>query len=121
MSFMFPPGSPGGFPPGGFPPGSSGFPPGSSIQGGFPPPPGPPPFRAPSSPGQRGRGGPGRVFPWSFQACLFRFTFIWLINGRVFWFYPMRIGRNSVLGYRWRNNRWEFYELITNRVAFFTC
>lgn len=119
MSYMFPPGSPGspGFPPGspGFPPGSPGFP------GGFPPPPGPPPFRAPTSPGPRGRGGPRGIAPWHFTPCLFRNTFIWLHNGRTFWFYPVRIGRNSVIGFRWRNNRWIFEELVVNRVAYFTC
>nr|WP_084567909.1 transporter [Brevibacillus panacihumi] len=119
MSYMFPPGSPGspGYP--GYPPGSGGYPPGSP--GGFPPPPGPPPGRAPSSPGYRGGGGPRRIGPWSFQGCLYRYTFIWLHNGRTFWFYPFRIGRNTVYGYRWRNNRWDYYELNVNRVAYFTC
>lgn len=116
MSYMFPPGSPGSP---GFPPGSPGYPPGSP--GGYPPPPGPPPFRAPSSPGSRGGGGPRGIAPWSFTPCLFRYTFIWQHNGRTFWFYPMSIGRNSVFGYRWRNNRWELYDLNVNRVAYFTC
>lgn len=108
------------FPPGGFPPQSPGFP-----GGGIPrPPAGPPPFRTPAAPpvGQRFRDGvPLRAF----VPCFYRNTFVWLRNGRTFWFWPFAIDRrlNRVIGYRWRPGqfRWEYYSLDPNRVLFFSC
>ena len=42
------------------------------------------------------------VDPGAIRGCLYRFTFVWLNNGRSFWFYPTFVGRDSVAGYRWR-------------------
>ncbi|CAM5794004.1 hypothetical protein BBOR36S_03361 [Brevibacillus borstelensis] len=116
MSFPFPPGS------GGFPPGSSSQPPGSSAfpPGGFPPPPSvPPPSRIPSAP--RSFGQQFRVDRGSFRGCLFRFTFVWLRNGRSFWFYPVFVSRTTVAGYRWNGFTWQYFGLALNRIVSFTC
>lgn len=43
-----------------------------------------------------------------FRFCLNRFTFIWLWNGRSFWFYPTFIGRRSAEGFIWTRNGWRF-------------
>ena len=57
----------------------------------------------------------------SMRPCLFRFTYIWLENGRGFWFYPTFVGRHSIAGYRWRINRWSYYGTDTNRISSFQC
>jgi hypothetical protein len=59
--------------------------------------------------------------PMDLRRCLNRFTFIWLINGNSFWFYPVNIRRPFVEGFRWRRNRWEFERINTNRILFFRC
>jgi hypothetical protein len=55
------------------------------------------------------------------RGCLFRFTYIWLINGNNFWFYPTFIDRQFVMGFRWRRNRWEFDRINLRRILFFRC
>ncbi|WP_396954493.1 hypothetical protein [Niallia sp.] len=57
----------------------------------------------------------------SMRPCLFRFTYVWLENGRGFWFYPTFVGRHSIAGYRWRMNRWSYYGTDTNRISSFQC
>lgn len=57
----------------------------------------------------------------SMRPCLFRFTYVWLENGRGFWFYPTFVGRHSIAGYRWRMNRWSYYGTDTNRIRSFQC
>lgn len=53
--------------------------------------------------------------------CINRFTFIWLINGRSFWFYPVFVSWQHVEGFRWVNGRWEFDRINLNRILFFRC
>jgi len=112
------PGFPGGFfPPGqqpGFPGGS--FPPGGQQQGG--PPSSPPPSFTPQLQQQ---ASVFAVDPGAIRGCLFRYTFVWLENGRSFWFFPTFVGRNSVSGWRWRNWRWVYYGTDLRRIRSFQC
>ncbi len=106
-------------------------------------------FGGPGRPGPGGQGpgrpgpggqGPGRPGPWGpgpgrpgpggdelqrlqrgMRGCLFRFTYIWLVNGDEFWFYPTSVGRDFVQGFRWRRNRWEFDRISLRRIFFFRC
>lgn len=66
-----------------------------------------------------GRGGPSQ--DRGFRRCINRFTFIWLINGNSFWFYPTRMRRNQIEGFRWRNNRWIYDRINVRRILFFRC
>lgn len=59
--------------------------------------------------------------PRDFRGCMNRFTYIWLINGNNFWFYPVFVGQNRIEGFRWRRNRWEYDRLLTNRILFHLC
>ncbi|WNS75350.1 hypothetical protein RRV45_21185 [Bacillus sp. DTU_2020_1000418_1_SI_GHA_SEK_038] len=121
---------PPGYPPGGFPPGQQpGFPPGQ--QPGFPPgqqpgfPPGqqggPPSSPPPSFTPQMQQFTTFAVDPGGIRGCLFRYTYIWLENGRSFWFYPVFVGRNSVAGWRWRRNRWVYYGTDLRSIRSFQC
>lgn len=86
-----------------------------------------PPNFTPEMPGgdQRGFSGGsshgGRNQGSGIRSCLNSFTYIWLINGRNFWFYPTFIGRHFVEGFRWRNDRWVFDRINMNMVLFFQC
>lgn len=91
--------------PGGFP----------GMQG--PPPPGPPPNVIPQPPTQQFAAQMGGR--WSISRCLFRHTYIWLLNGRSFWFFPLTVTRNQVIGFRWRNRGGWRYSVI-NRDEIFT-
>lgn len=114
----------GGFPGGGFPGGDDdfpggGFPPYGGGGGGgdqYGPPSGPPPSYTP----QQGFSAYA-VDPGAIRRCRFRFTYIWLNNGRSFWFYPTFVGRDSIAGYRWRNRRWVYYGTDLRRISSFQC
>jgi hypothetical protein len=119
------------FVPGGFP-----FPP--QTPGMEQPPRTAPPNFIPEGPGMEGEpfGGPSRgaqyrggepfrggsrTNPREIRRCINRFTFIWLINGNSFWFYPTFVDRQFVFGFRWRRNRWEFDRINLRRIFFFRC
>lgn len=114
-------------------PGGGGHPfPGGSHHGGFPFPGGGHQF-----PGGGGHGGapttpPPSVIPQesvglkaidpgAIRRCLYRFTFVWLNNGRGFWFYPTYVGRTSTAGFRWRRDHWESYGTDLRRIRSFRC
>ena len=127
---------PGGFPgsaPGGFPGGAPG-----SVPGGFPG----------SAPGSAPGGAPGQMRPPSspppnftpqmstfeqqefqrgggvsgIRRCFFRNTFIWMTNGNAFWFFPMLVQRNQIIGFRWRGQRgWVYDSINRNNILFFQC
>lgn len=84
------------------------------------PPSGPPPTFTPQLQGPQ---GPQlyAVDPGSMRRCRFRYTYVWLRNGNSFWFYPTYIGRTSVAGWRWRNNRWVYYGTDADRISSFQC
>lgn len=109
-------------------------PPGQNRPGGQPP--SAPPNFIPQLPreeeqqlfsGPTGFRGPGggiidfRRRPRDFHGCINRFTFIWLTNGNNFWFYPVFVGNNSIEGFSWRRNRWEYDRLLINRILFHIC
>ncbi|WP_316572172.1 hypothetical protein [Neobacillus sp. YIM B06451] len=124
---QFPGGGLGGqFPGGGFPGGgqTGGQFPGGGPGGGFPggghdgPPSGPPPFATP----QEAYGATSfAVDPGAIRRCRYRFTYIWLNNGRSFWFYPTYIGRTSIAGWRYRRNGWTYYGTDLRRIRSFRC
>lgn len=117
----FPGGAPGGFPggaPGGFPGG--GFPGGGDQ---LRPPTAPPPsftpqiFTTTQQQEFSRRGGIGGI-----RRCMFRNTFVWMRNGNSFWFFPMLIVGNTIVGFRWRGRRgWVFDSINRNRILFFQC
>ena len=118
-------------------------PPGSGPSpGGGPFPPGRPPGRPPGPPGQPPFGGPGQAptappptftpaapLAQSFSAgasgigrCLFRNTYIWLRNGRAFWFFPISTTRERVIGFRWSARRgWVFSSINRSNILTFSC
>ncbi|MEZ2719561.1 hypothetical protein [Niallia circulans] len=57
----------------------------------------------------------------SIRPCMFRFTYIWLENGKGFWFFPTLIGLHSIAGYRWQKKHWIYYGTDTNRIRSFQC
>jgi hypothetical protein len=65
--------------------------------------------------------GEMRTRPRDFFGCINSFTYIWLVNGNNFWFFPIFIDRQFVIGFRWRRNRWEFDRINLNRIFFFSC
>lgn len=68
------------------------------------------------------RGGVGfRGRPRDMRGCINRFTYIWLFNGNNFWFYPVFVGRNTVEGFRWRRNGWDYDRINTNRILYHIC
>ncbi|MDF2610783.1 MAG: transporter [Lachnospiraceae bacterium] len=109
-----------------------GLPPGLRVR----PPQGPPPsipggmLEPPRQDEQRGFGGrPGPGYqdpffpidPRGIRRCLYRFTFVWLRNGNSFWFYPVYVAGQTVIGFRWRARGWDYYSLNLRRVSFYRC
>ncbi|NTU27380.1 hypothetical protein HPX95_14530 [Bacillus tequilensis] len=86
---------------------------------------GPPPSQIPAKP-QKPQGPQGAVLlvePVTIRPCLFRFTYVWLTNGRSFWFYPITLGRRSVGGFYWdaSRRRWIYFALDTNLIDVVSC
>jgi hypothetical protein len=67
------------------------------------------------------RGSDWQVRPREIRRCMNRFTYIWLVNGNAFWFYPTFVGGQFVQGFRWRRNRWEYERINLRRIFFFRC
>jgi hypothetical protein len=85
----------------------------------------PPPNFIPDIPSETGgpeafRGG-GQVGSRNLRFCLNRNTFMWLINGNRFWFYPTFIGFNYVEGFRWVRNIWVYERINLRLIFFFLC
>ncbi|AGA22379.1 Hypothetical protein A7A1_1761 [Bacillus subtilis subsp. subtilis str. BSP1] len=86
---------------------------------------GPPPSQIPAKP-PKPQGSQGAVLlvePITIRPCLFRFTYVWLTNGRSFWFYPIILGRRSVGGFYWDSSRrrWVYFALDTNHIDVVSC
>lgn len=124
-----PPMGPPGPPSGGRPPvGPPGPPPGRPPAG----PPGPPPNFTPEMPRIEAQPTTGltrpeerlaifRRRPRDLRGCINRFTYIWLLNGNNFWFYPVSSDRQFVAGFRWRRRNWVYDRIRTDRILFFIC
>lgn len=103
-------------------------------------PPGPPPSYIPEKPstGKSQQFGPGPGFPMypgqtdfgpspkavdpgAIRFCRYKFTYIWLENGRSFWVWLIFVGRDSIAGYRWRRGNWSFWGTDIRNVDSFTC
>jgi len=109
MSFLPPPG----------PPGFPGFP-------GQPGPPGQPGTMGPSSPPpgfipQQPAISPFAVDPGAISRCMFRNTYVWLVNRNQFWFFPVFVGRTSVAGFQWTGRFWLYTGLSLRSIQSFTC
>lgn len=116
---------------GNFPPNFD-YPPGFNYPGGGFAPPGvpksPPPNYIPSkkdvgvqSFGSSGGPGAKAVSSNSIRFCLFKFTYIWEINGRSYWSFLLNIDRNSVSGFRWRGRNWVYFGINLRRIDAFVC
>lgn len=71
------------------------------------------PFGGPQ--GQRGHR------PRDLRRCLNRFTYIWLVNGNSFWFFPVFQSGQQVIGFRWRRGSWVYDRISTRRILFHQC
>lgn len=85
--------------------------------GSSPSPMGPPPSFTPAAPmAQSYSGG------MNMNRCLFRNTYVWIRNGRSFWFFPTAVTRNMVFGFRWSNrNGWVPRSIQQENIMTFTC
>lgn len=125
MQFGPGPGQGPGRPPGPGPGQGPGRPPGPGP-GPIPPQPlAPPPNFIPEIPGDTGgpetfRSG-GQTGSRNLRFCLNRNTFMWLLNGNRFWFYPTFIGANHVEGFRWVRNFWVYERINLRLIFFFLC
>lgn len=106
--------NPGGqFPP--QPPFSPGDGPGSKDG----PPKGPPPASEPKRPSS----SPGlkAVDPGAIRFCKYKYTYLWLEDGRRFWAWPTYVGRRSLSGYRWVGYRWVYFGVDLEQITDFIC
>ncbi|WP_102691609.1 hypothetical protein [Rummeliibacillus pycnus] len=92
---------------------------------------GPPSFGPPPA-GQMPMGAPPKFIPprpaWQhgssgINSCLFAYTYIWQFDGNNFWFYPIAVSRDQIIGYRWssRRNRWMFRTISRSNIFSYQC
>ena len=79
----------------------------------LPPPPGIPPLKP--------AGSPLRIEGGAISGCMYNNTYIWLKNGKAFWFYPTFVGRNSIAGYRYSRHGWVYLGFDLDRIESFFC
>jgi hypothetical protein len=118
---MPPFGQPGGVPPFGQPGGGPPFgQPGGGPPFGQPggPPSGPPPTFVPA---QRGGITPRAIDPGAIRGCLFRYVYIWLVNGRQFWAWLVFVGPRSIAGWRWNGFTWVYFGTDLENISSFVC
>lgn len=80
------------------------------------PPMGPPPSFTPDE-----MPAPYRVDPGTIRKCKGKYTYIWLTNGDSFWFYPTKVGKKSISGYRWIGFWWVYYGTDLRKIDSFIC
>jgi len=68
----------------------------------------------------RGLGFPRRR-PRDLRNCVNRFTFIWLVNGNSFWFFPIFVTREFVIGFRWSRGSWMPDRINVRRIFYHQC
>lgn len=137
---IYPPPGSGNIPPiGNYPPdfnqpdGQNFNPPGFNFPGGAFTPPGmpksPPPNYTPSknssgvqSFSSSGGGiGTKAVSANSISFCLYKYTYIWEMNGRNYWAFLLNVDRRSISGFRWFGRRWFYFGLDLRRIDSFVC
>jgi hypothetical protein len=59
--------------------------------------------------------------PRQFRRCLNRYMYVWLRNGNSFWFYPIYIAGDTLIGYRWREFGWVYFTLNIRRISYYQC
>ncbi len=55
------------------------------------------------------------------RGCINRNTYIWLVNGNSFWFFPTFVSRQAVIGFRWRGFGWIYQRINLNTIRSFQC
>ena len=73
----------------------------------------PPAFSPPTPVWQNGVRG--------IRSCMYRNTYLWLNNGSSFWFFPTFIGRQAIIGFRWRGFGWVYQRINLNRIKGYQC
>ena len=108
-------------------------PPGFNYPGGGFKPPGapksPPPNHIPSKKDHevqnfnQGQYGPETkaVSPNSIRFCVFKYTYIWEVNGRNYWAFLYNVDRRSVSGFRWNGRSWVYFGVDLRRLDSFVC
>ena len=122
------------YPPDFNPPSGEDFnPPGFNFPGGGFTPPGapksPPPNYIPSKKdtgvqnfsSSGGNPGAKAVSPNSIRFCVFKYTYIWEINGRRYWAFLFNVDMRSVSGFRWTGRGWVYFGVDLRRIDSFVC
>lgn len=53
--------------------------------------------------------------------CMNQYTYVWLLNGEQFWFYPISVDSLGVTGYRWNGLSWMFYGIDGRLIDAVSC
>ncbi|MGL5150547.1 MAG: hypothetical protein ACRC7N_08260 [Clostridium sp.] len=61
------------------------------------------------------------VSPNSIRFCLYKYTYIWEMNGRSYWAYLFNVDRVSVSGMRWMGYYWVYFGIDLRRIDSFVC
>jgi len=65
--------------------------------------------------------GTKAVSPNSIRFCLYKYTYIWEVNGRNYWAFLINVDRVSVSGFRWLGRRWVYFGVDLRRIDSFVC
>lgn len=57
----------------------------------------------------------------SIRFCLYKYIYIWEVNGRNYWAFLLNIDRTSVSGFRWSGRNWVYFGVDLKRIDSFVC
>lgn len=61
------------------------------------------------------------VSPNSIRFCLYKYTYIWEMNGRNYWTFLLNVDRRTASGFRWFRNSWVYWGIDLRRIDSFIC
>ena len=53
--------------------------------------------------------------------CTYRYTYLWLRNGKSFWCYPTYVNKTTISGWKWKNYKWKFFSMPIKKISNFYC
>ncbi|KRF43028.1 transporter [Paenibacillus sp. Soil787] len=53
--------------------------------------------------------------------CVHQYTYVWLLNGDSFWFFPIRVESFGTSGFRWTGSFWMFFGIDSRSIDTVAC
>ncbi|OPJ57977.1 hypothetical protein [Clostridium oryzae] len=59
--------------------------------------------------------------PIPIRNCLYKYVYIWTIDGEAFWVYLTHVDTDYAMGYKWINNAWQYFQIEHFKIDSYKC